>query len=262
MVTLGNADYVVHFPPAHARGQLDQDQEWCEIEVQGERRRIRFHDYAAIYAVPGLYERLFVDRLDCQSPRVVSDLLGAELRAAGVKRGALTALDFGAGNGMVGERLGELGIGEVVGVDLLAEARDAAHRDRPGLYDDYYSLDLTQLTANQRRDLMRHDFDVMTCVAALGFGDVAPLAFAEAFNLIGSPGWIAFNIRDRFFDAEDPSGFGGFLLRMFEEGILEERVRERYTHRVSVAGEPLEYFAVVAEKHRDVPLAWAHAVEA
>ena len=255
-------DYAVHLPPEHVRCELDQDEEWCEIEVQGERRRIRFHDYAAIYAVPGLYKRLFVDRLDCDSPTVVIDLFGAELRAAGVSPGALTALDFGAGNGMVGERLGELGIGEIVGVDLLTEARDAAHRDRPGLYDYYYSLDLTQLVANQRRELMRRHFDVMACVAALGFGDVPPLAFAVAFNLVGSPGWIAFNIRDRFLDAEDPSGFGGFLLRMFREGVLEERARERYTHRISVAGEPLEYFAIIAEKHHDVPLAWARDAEA
>jgi hypothetical protein len=265
MATLSNVDYAVHLPPEHAQRQLDQDEEWCEIEVQGgERRRIRFHDYAAIYAVPGLYEQLFVDRLDCESPTVVTDLLGAHLRssAAAVKPGALTALDFGAGNGMVGERLRELGIGEIVGVDLLREARDAAHRDRPGLYDDYYALDLTQLAPNQRRELMRRDFDVMTCVAALGFGDVPPLAFAEAFNLVGSPGWIAFNIRDRFCDAQDPSGFGDFLSRMFQEGILEERARERYTHRVSVAGEPLEYYAVIAEKHHDVPLAWAHAAAA
>jgi SAM-dependent methyltransferase len=260
MATLSNVDYPVHLPPEHACGELDQDEEWCEIEVQGERRRIRFHDYAAIYAVPGLYERLFVDRLACDSPTVVTDLLGAELRAAGVSCGPLTALDFGAGNGMVGEQLGELGIGEIVGVDLLAEAREAAHRDRPGLYDDYYCLDLTQLAPDHA--LRRRDFDVMACVAALGFGDVPPLAFAEAFNLVGSPGWIAFNIRDRFFDAEDPSGFGGFLLRMFREGVLEERVRERYTHRVSVAGDPLEYFAVIAEKHDDVPLAWAHDADA
>lgn len=260
MVT--KVDYAVHLPPEHARRELDQDEEWCEVEVQGERQRIRFHDYAAIYAVPGLYERLFVDRLACDSPTVVTDLLGAELRAAGVSCGALTALDFGAGNGMVGEQLGELGIGEIVGVDLLAEAREAAHRDRPGLYDDYYSLDLTQLTPEQRRDLTRRDFDVMACVAALGFGDVPPLAFAEAFNLVSSPGWIAFNIRDRFFDVEGPSGFGGFLQAMLREGILVERVRERYTHRVSVAGEPLEYFAVIAEKHQDVPLDWAREAEA
>ena len=265
MATLDNVDtvdYALHLPPEHARGELDQDQEWCEIEIEGDRHRIRFHDYASIYKVPGLYERLFAEQLDCDSPRFVTELLGAELRAAKIKSGRLTALDFGAGNGMVGELLAELGIDDIVGVDLLPEARDAAHRDRPGLYSDYYALDFTELERDHRRDLMRHDFDLMTCVAALGFGDIPPLAFAEAFNLVGSPGWIAFNIRDRFFEEEDPTGFGGFLRRMFREGILEERTRKHYTHRVSVADEPLEYFAVVAEKRDDVPLDWARDVGA
>src|SRR5215213_5087500 len=130
MATLHNVDYALHLPPKHA-GELDQDEEWCEIEVDGERRRIRFHDYAQIYDMPGLYERLFADRLECDSPRVVADLLGDVL-------------------GECGERLDELSVGEIVGVDLLPEARDAAHRDRPGVYDDYYALDMTQLTPDQR----------------------------------------------------------------------------------------------------------------
>ena len=256
MATLDNVDYALHLPPKHARGELDQDEEWCEVETpDGERRRIRFHDYAEIYNVPGLYERLFAERLDCTSPRVVTDLLGDALRDAAARPEQLSALDFGAGNGMVGELLAELSIGEIVGVDLLPEARDAAHRDRPGLYEAYYALDMTQLTAESRRDLMRHDFDLMTCVAALGFGDIPPLAFAEAFNLVGSPGWIAFNIRDRFFE-EESSGFGGLIARMFREGVLEERASTRYTHRISVAGEPLEYIAIIAEKHGDVPSEW------
>lgn len=255
MATLDNVDYALHLPPKHARGELDQDEEWCEIEYDGQRRRIRFHDYAEIYKVPGLYERLFAERLDCDSPRIVCDLLGEALRDGGAKPEKLTALDFGAGNGMVGELLDEIAIGEIVGVDLLPEARDAAHRDRPGLYEAYYALDLTQLTPEQRRDLMRHDFDLMTCVAALGFGDIPELAFAEAFNLVGSPGWIAFNIRDRFAEQET-SGFGGLIARMYREGILKERTCTRYTHRVSVSGEPLEYDAVVAEKHADIPLEW------
>jgi hypothetical protein len=192
---------------------------------------------------------------------VVTELLGAQLRASGITPSELSALDFGAGNGMVAELLKGLGIGEIVGIDLLEEARDAAHRDRPGLYDAYHALDLTALEPDQRRELMAHDFDLITCVAALGFGDIPPLAFAEAFNLVGSPGWIAFNIRDRFFEVEDSTGFGGFILRMLREGILEERARERYTHRVSVAGEPLEYFAVIAEKRDDVPLDWTVDLE-
>jgi hypothetical protein len=256
MATLDNVDYALHLPPEHVRNELDQDEEWCEIETSdGERRRIRFHDYASIYEVPGLYERLFAERLDCSSPRVVADLLGDELRDAGSKPERLTALDFGAGNGMVGELLDELTIGSIVGVDLLPEARDAAHRDRPGLYDNYYALDLTQLAPESRRDLMRHDFDLMTCVAALGFGDIPPLAFGEAFNLVGSPGWVAFNIRDRFLE-EESTGFGSLIARMFRDGILAERTRTRYTHRISVGGEALEYVAIIAQKHADVPLAW------
>ena len=46
------------------------------------------------------------------------------------------------------------------------------------------------------------------------------------------------------------------IARMFREGILEERTRTRYTHRISVAGEALEYVAIIAQKHADVPLAW------
>ena len=255
MATLDNVDYALHLPPKHARDELDQDQEWCEIEIGGKRRRIRLHDYAEVYKVPGLYERIFAEQLDCESPRVVCDLLGEALRDARLKPEQLPALDFGAGTGMVGELLAELAVGQIVGVDLLAEARDAAHRDRPGLYEAYYVLDFTALTPDDRRVLMRHDFDLLTCVAALGFGDIPPLAFAEAFNLVGSPGWIAFNIRDRFVE-EQESPFGALIDRMFAEGILEECERTRYTHRVSVTGEPLEYFAIVGKKRADVPLAW------
>jgi len=258
MATLDTVDFALHLPDA--RDELDQDEEWCEIEIDGARRRIRFHDYAAIYNIPGLYERLFAEQLECDSPRFVTELLGEQLRAAKVNPAALTALDFGAGNGMVGERLAELSIGDIVGVDLLPEARDAAHRDRPGLYSDYFALDLTDLSGSDRANLMRPDFSVMACVAALGFGDIPPLAFAEAFNLVASPGWIAFNIRDRFL--EETTGFGGFIARMMHEGVLDERARQRYTHRQSTAGAALEYVAVVAEKRADVPLHWAREASA
>jgi predicted TPR repeat methyltransferase len=209
--------------------------------------------------VPGLYEQLFSDRLACDSPRVVCDLLREQLAAADVDPATLTALDFGAGNGLVGEGLDELGLGSIVGVDLLEEARDAALRDRPGVYDDYIALDLTAMTARERAALEGHRFNALSCVAALGFGDVPPVAFTEALNMVGNDGWIAFNVRDRFFEEQDPSGFGGFLRRLFRDGVLEERARVRYTHRVSVDGESLYYLAVIARKRADVPMDWATA---
>jgi SAM-dependent methyltransferase len=250
-------DYALHLPPRNAVDGLDQDEEWCEIEVEGERRRIRLHDYAEIFDVPGLYEQLFSERLACDSPRVVSELLADQLAVEGADPSTLTALDFGAGNGMVGERLDGLGIGTIVGVDLLEEARDAALRDRPGVYDDYRVLDLTNLELAERAELDAHGFDCFSCVAALGFGDVPPIAFAEALNCIADGGWVAFNVRDRFFEERDPTGFGGFLRRLFRDGVLDERARLRYTHRIAVDGASLDYLAVVSRKRRDVPMDWA-----
>lgn len=256
MATLDKEEFALHLPKNPGR-KLDQDQEWIELETGGKRRRIRLHDYGELYKVPGLYEQVFSDRLDCDSPRVICGLLHEQLDEEGVDASQLTALDFGAGNGMVAEELAKLGFGEIVGVDLLEEAREAAERDRPDLYEDYYALDMTELDAEQREELTEHEFDVLSCVAALGFGDVPTVAFAEVFNLIASPGWIAFNLRDRFF--EEVSGYGGLLRRMFREGKLEECARVRYRHRDSVDGEPLHYLAVVAKKHADVPMEWARA---
>jgi SAM-dependent methyltransferase len=256
MATLSTQLFELYLPPRQTGGGLDQDEEWCEVELDGERRRIRFHDYAAIYDVAGLYEHLFAELLECSSPDVVCKLLGAELDDAGVDPGTLTALDFGAGNGMVGERLAGAGIDRIVGVDLLPAARDAALRDRPGLYDDYLAVDITDLGGDERDELDGHRFNLMTCVAALGFGDIPPAAFAEAFNFVRSPGWIAFNLRERFLEDTDPGGFGEFIGRMLDEGVLEERARVSYTHRLSCAGEPLTYLALVAHKRGDVPLDW------
>lgn len=256
MATLDTLPFNLHLPPRPAGSALDQDEEWCEIEVDGERRRIRLHDYAAIYEVPGLYEQIFAELLNCESPDVVVGLLDRELKDEGVDARELSALDFGAGNGMVGELLSDIGIETIDGLDLLPEARDAARRDRPGLYGDYNVIDLSELSRGERSDLRERRHDVMTCVAALGFGDIPPIAFAEAFNLVRAPGWIAFNIRERFIEDSDPVGFGAFIGRMLEEGVIEERARISYTHRVSVAGEPLTYLAIVAAKNRDVPLDW------
>src|SRR5690606_20977083 len=133
------------------------------------------------------------------------------------------------------------------------QAAVAAERDRPGLYDDYIVDDMANLSRESRRKSDRHDFNCLTCVAALGFGDIPPEAFAAAYNPVEDGGWIAFTIKSDFVDEGDSSGFAALLRRMTRGGVLDASIHEPYRHRLSTAGEPLEYHAYIGRKLRDVP---------
>jgi SAM-dependent methyltransferase len=232
---------------------LEQDHEWCDVTIDGETERIRFHDYDRIYSIPGLYEHLFYDELECCSPETVCGLLHEQMEAANADPAHLSVLDLGAGNGMVGEQLREMGVSEIVGIDLLPEAKMAAERDRPGLYRDYFVVDLCDLPGDTRADLARRRFNCLATVAALGFGDIPPRAFAEAFNLVADGGWIAFNIKEHFLDDGDPTGFAKLIGKLLDSGIVEQRAEKVYCHRLSTNGEQLDYVAIVGVKHSDVP---------
>jgi SAM-dependent methyltransferase len=240
---------------------LDQDEEWLEVEHDGRKSRVLFHDYATIYSIPGLYERLFYDTLHCESPEAVcgllADQLDGDLGDVGVR-----VFDVGAGNGMVGEELARRGVESIVGVDIIEEAKMAAERDRPGLYEDYFVLDLTDIAADTRANLEAWRFNCLITVAALGYGDMPPLAFAEAYNLIEKGGWVAFNIKSRFLsEDEEPSGFSRLIGLMEDEGVLDVLDERKYRHRISVTGDPLYYVAIAARKRRDVPPEWAASSE-
>lgn len=232
--------------------RYDQNEEWCLVKTDGQWREYRFHDYDRIYRVAGLYERLFYDVLGCNSPTVVGHLLADELAAANTDPGDLRVLDLGAGNGLVAEALGKHGIEHFVGVDIIPEAKDAMERDRPELYDGFHVLDMANLTAPQRQTLLDYKFNAMTCVAALGFGDIPPTAFQGTFNLVADGGWIAFNIKDDFLAERDPSGFSKLIKDISTNGVLKVHKTHRYQHRMATDGSPLHYFTVIATKHGDI----------
>jgi SAM-dependent methyltransferase len=250
MSTTDPTTLAVEFPDDLA---LDQDHEWCRVTVDGTTRKIRFHDYDEIYSIPGLYEFLFYEHLQCCSPQVVRGLLEDVLTDAGVPSDTLRVLDLGAGNGMVGEELADLGAEMITGVDLLPEAAAAAERDRPGVYDDYLVLDLTELPEPLRRELRGRRFNALVSVAALGFGDIPPRAFAEAFNLVADGGWIAFNIKEHFLDDGEPTGFSRLIGKLLDSGMVEQRAEKVYRHRLSMNGEPLDYVALVGVKRSSIP---------
>lgn len=244
------ADYAITFP---SNAALGQDEEWCEVSENGTRRRVRFHDYNEIYELPGLYEQLFYEHLKCSSPQKVVGLLGEELGRAGVDPASLSVLDVGAGNGMVGEQLVEIGAEEIVGADIIPEAAAATERDRPGVYDDYLVLDLTALEEDEQQDLESRDLNALTCVAALGFGDIPPAAFAAAYDMLTPDGWLAFSIKEDFLQDSGGSGFARLVRELAERDMMEIRAQERYRHRLSSSGDPVHYMALVAAKRSEEP---------
>lgn len=227
---------------------LDQDVEWCVVRVGDRWQRVRFHDYTKIFSIEGLYERVIYDILGCESPEVVTGQLFDAMKNEDESPRDLRVLDLGAGNGMVGEIFADRGADAVVGVDIIPEAATATERDRPDVYDKYYVADMTQLTPQQREALTKHHFNCMSCVAALGFGDIPTEVFKTAFNLVQKDGWIAFNVKEDFLDRTDDTGFAQMIRAMTTDGALEVMGRRRYQHRLGTDREPLYYVAFAGRK--------------
>ena len=227
---------------------LGQDEEWVLAKVDDKWKKLRLHDYADFYSIAGLYERVVYDTLLCQSPSVVARLLKSELARDDEAAGDLRVLDLGAGNGCAAEALSEIGVREFVGIDICDEAAIAAERDRSGLYSEYVVGDVTDLPKSDVETLQRHDFNCMVCVAALGFSDIPPAVFLEAYNLVRDDGWVAFTIKSDFLLDGDGTGFSQLVKEMVRTGALELKVEEEFTHRISTDGSPLPYVALVGRK--------------
>ncbi len=242
--------FPIRFPK---KRDLDQDEEWCQVKVDDEWNKVRFHDYDHVYRIPGLYETIFYRTLRCNSPRKVVGLLEETLQEHAEPAEELAVLDVGAGNGMVGEVLQTLGIRKIVGVDIIPEAKEAAERDRSWVYNDYFVADMTALEPEVERGLQSWEFTALTIVAALGFGDIPPEAFFTSFNLIQDGGWITFNIKEDFLKDQDQGGFSGLMNRLTRRNVIQMEAYKRYCHRLNIAGEPLYYIAAVAQKINDIP---------
>lgn len=233
---------------------LDQDEEWFEVNIDGSWTRFNVHDYDRIFKIPGLYEAIVYDRLRCTSPRRVVDQLAQTLEDWPTKPSDLRVLDLGAGNGIVAEELRNVGVKRIIGADILPEAAEAAERDRPDVYEAYVVGDITDLNEKQQNALREADLNCLVTVAALGFNDIPPQAFASAFNYLGKPGWASFTLKEDFV-TDQHSGFARLIRDMVRERIIDVQAVRRYCHRRSVGGRNLFYVAMTARKLRDVPQA-------
>jgi hypothetical protein len=223
-------------------GPPDTDGEYVEF---GEHGTLHLHDYPRIYAVPGLYEHVVQERLQCRSPQVAVEGFLGEIARRAMEPSSMTVLDIGSGTGLVGELARGGGVGRVVGVDSLAEARMACLRDRPGVYADYLIGDLGSGSGTLSTRLRGYVPGGLISAGAFGGTHAPPSALVNALSLLPAGAPVAVTIDERWMDRSDPDGFGAAVERLVERGDLVVVERKRFQHRVTTTGEPIFYELVV-----------------
>ncbi|MDL5157832.1 hypothetical protein [Actinomycetospora termitidis] len=235
-----SAAFTVELDPTPGRRQ---GEEQFLLHADGDTQRVVLHDYATVYAVPGLYEEVVQRQLECASPATVADVLVEAAASVDVAPGALRAFDLGAGNGVVGEELVARGVTVVVGADGIPEARDAAHRDRPGLYDHYLVGERLE-SAEVARLVTEERLNALVAAGAVGEGHVPVDALGELWSTFPSGSVLALTLKDGEHD-HDVADVDAWLARTSDTGTV---VRRRFRHRLSMAGNELYYVVLGAVK--------------
>src|SRR5215207_8184532 len=200
----------VRFPEQETGGP---DEESFDVTFDdGRVERFTMHDYARVYAVPGLYEEVVQRMLGCATPDVVARMV------ADAATGDVRVVDLGAGNGVSGEALAAAGLRPVVAIDTEPEARRATLRDRPGLYQLVLTGDVAELPLADAE-----------AIRALRNDHVTPEALAAAAALLTDDALIAYAHPDYEDDAPLRAALG-------ELGEVTELARERYVHRRTASG--------------------------
>jgi SAM-dependent methyltransferase len=210
-------------------------EDWVEFGPVDARERVAFHDYAALYAVPGLYDRVFGEELGMCSAQRVVDLYARVLEQLDRPPSAERVLDLGAGNGIGGERLREIGVGRVFGLDLEPQAREAARRDRLGVYDGYVVCDLAALPERELAALVAFEPTAVLALSALGAGHAPPAVLDRAIGLLPACGLFGFAVTPTLLAGSDDSaglatGYPEFLRELFANRA-DELARDAYVHR-------------------------------
>ena len=232
--------------------ELSPDETWIEFGPPDGRRRVGFHDYAGIYAVPGLYERVFYDTLGMRTAEVVVELFAQALATAGRAARGERVLDLGAGNGIAGAELRRAGVGHVVGLDVEPRAREAAMRDRPGVYDEYLVGDLAAWSGDQLAALRARNLTGLVAVAAIGKEHVPPDVLRWAVEVLEPRGVFAFAVLPELLPegragAGRATGYPELLAELLRDS--ETVSRREYVHRRRSDGTP-EHAVATAGRRR------------
>ena len=229
------------FAGVRVLGPPETDGEYIALS---EHDIVHLHEYERVYAVPGLYEHVVQELLQCRSPQVAAEGFVRAAASLGLEPGSMTVLDVGAGTGLVGELVRRGGVANVVGVDSLSAARAACLRDRPGVYAEYV-VGYFELGDGLREELRPYEFGGLVSAGAFGGAHATPRALENALAILPPGAPVAFTIDERWMDESDPEGFGAAVERLVADGALMVTERTRFRHRVTTTGEPSYYQLVV-----------------
>jgi predicted TPR repeat methyltransferase len=221
-----------------------------EYVALGDEEIVHLHDYTRIYAIPGLYEHVVQEQLQCRSPQVAAEGFLRAVAAAASEAGSMTVLDVGAGTGLVGELLHRGGVKRMVGVDALPAARTACMRDRPGVYSGYLTGDLASGDCELCTALSEQRLGGLVSAGAFGGTHASPAALVNALAILPPGAPLAFTIDERWMDASDPDGFGTAVERLADQGDLTVLERTRFRHRITTTGEPIFYELLIGTTGR------------
>ncbi|MDJ0675825.1 MAG: 50S ribosomal protein L11 methyltransferase [Calothrix sp. MO_167.B42] len=244
-------DFEIQLPEIESARNLPIHEEYFWLNQNGTKRKLRLHDYVEVYQIPYLYESL-MEKLDSQSHAILASLLVEQFTQTGGTIEDMVVLDMGAGSGLVGQSLANLGVKSIVGIDILPEAAQAACQQYPGVYENYYVENLTNLTEVTKQALNRRGFNSLICCSALSNNHIPAEALSVVFNQIVHDGWIAFNVAKYFWEDNTKTGFRQQHSWVEDPSIFQVVQMHPYRHRFYTDGRPLEYFAIVGRKQSNI----------
>jgi len=185
-------------------GSVAQSDEIFTAQIDGNTVEFSMHDYRSMYRVPWLYDSMIFDKLNCQTPYNLADRVKKYIDENWTNGETLRILEIGAGSGAFGEALKDRNIGDIIwGLDIIEEAKLAADRDRPGVYDNFLVADLCTLGDEIEHEVSQLSPNCVAVASATGWGNHIPVAgFENAFRLLGPNGLFVFHVKPNDPDPE------------------------------------------------------------
>jgi hypothetical protein len=124
----------------------------------------------------------------------------------------------------------------VVGLDISSVAKEAAERDRPGLYAEYVAGTLADIAA---RDLVsEHHLNALVSADALTGGHIEPQTLADTWGAFAPGDWLAFTCPEQHADRARSD---------FAE-LTDFELDHRFLHRRLTTGAPVYYRVLVGRR--------------